>query len=41
MYYADESVMWIEMIRDKNLIPSKFFDESKRLLEEGSELTST
>lgn len=37
---ADESVMWIEMIMDKNLLPSKFFDDSKRLLKEGSELTS-
>jgi four helix bundle protein len=37
---ADESTMWIEMIMDKNLIPAELFDESNRLLKEGSELTS-
>jgi four helix bundle protein len=37
---ADESALWIEMIIDKNLIPSKYLDESKRLMKEASELTS-
>jgi four helix bundle protein len=37
---ADESSMWLEMIIDKNLLPSKYLDESKRLLREAFELTS-
>lgn len=37
---SDESAMRIEMIIDKNLLPSKYDDESKRLLKEASELTA-
>jgi four helix bundle protein len=37
---ADESSMWIEMIIDKNLLPLKFNEELKRLMNEGGELTS-
>lgn len=36
---ADESSMWIELIIDKNLIPS-YTEELKRLMKEGIELTS-
>ncbi|TAL62229.1 MAG: four helix bundle protein [Bacteroidetes bacterium] len=37
---ADESAMWIELIIDKNLLPPKYLDESRRLMKEASELTS-
>jgi four helix bundle protein len=37
---ADESAMWLEMIIDKNLLPPKYFEELKRLLQEAIELTS-
>jgi len=37
---SDESAFWIEMIIDKNLLPLKYLDESKRLMKEASELTS-
>ncbi len=37
---SDESAFWIEMIIDKNLLPTKFLDELKRLMKEASELTS-
>jgi four helix bundle protein len=37
---ADESSMWIEMIIDKNLLSSRFSDESQRLMKEANELTS-
>ena len=37
---ADESSMWIEMIIDKKLLPSQYFEESQRLIKEGTELTS-
>ena len=37
---ADESWMWIELIIDKILLPSKYLVESQRLMKEGIELTS-
>jgi four helix bundle protein len=37
---ADESAMWIEMIIDKQLIPIKYEDTSKKLVNEANELTS-
>jgi four helix bundle protein len=37
---ADESAMWLEMLIDKNLLPPKYAEESKRLLKEATEPTS-
>ncbi len=37
---ADESVMWLEMIIEKDLIHSEYLNETKRLIKEGNELTS-
>jgi four helix bundle protein len=37
---ADESSMWLETIIDKNLLDVSHSDELRRLLKEGSELTS-
>ena len=37
---ADESSMWLELIRDKMLLPSKHSEETKRLIQESTELTS-
>jgi four helix bundle protein len=37
---ADESVMWLELISDKNLLYGSFNEELLRLIKEGSELTS-
>ena len=37
---ADESAMWLEMIIDKKLHHPKYYEESKRLMEEAYELTS-
>ena len=37
---ADESAMWLEMIIDKYLLPPKYKDKTKRLIQEATELTS-
>lgn len=37
---ADESSMWLELIIDKNLLPLKYIEETKRLIKEATELTS-
>jgi four helix bundle protein len=37
---ADESSMWLETIIDKNLLAVNLSEELRRLLKEGSELTS-
>lgn len=37
---ADESAIWLEMIIDKTLMPDTYQDETKRLMNEASGLTS-
>jgi four helix bundle protein len=37
---ADESAMWLELIIDKKLLHPKYYEESKRLINEANELTS-
>ena len=37
---ADESIMWLELISEKNLLPVRFNEELNRLIGEASELTS-
>jgi four helix bundle protein len=37
---ADESAMWLKMVIDKNLLPSRFSSELVRIRNEALELTS-
>jgi four helix bundle protein len=37
---SDESAMWLELIIDKKLLHPKYYEESKRLINEANELTS-